>query len=189
MGVVVKVGGVGYIVFSVIGLDFVIYVNMLKLEFKKLMVLDVEVVKKFFKDVGWIVQNGNFCKDGKEYLFQLIICNDNLVEMVIMLIVVFQWKDNLGINVKFILLFKEVFDFVQVMGEYDMLLWMINVVGGVFNVYMMYMQMKNYKFGDKKVDGNYGCWKCFKEVDEVIVNFLKVLQDDIKEIICCCQIL
>lgn len=119
MGVVAKAGGVGYTVPSVTGLDPVIYANMLKPEFKKPMAPDVEAAKKFLKDAGWTVQNGNLCKDGKEYPLQLTIRNDNPVEMATMPIVVSQWKDNLGINVKFTPLPKEVFDPAQAMGEYD----------------------------------------------------------------------
>lgn len=104
-------------------------------------------------------------------------------------IVVSQWKDNLGINVKFTPLPKEVFDPAQAMGEYDMSLWTTNAAGGAFNAYTMYMQTKNYKLGDKKADGNYGRWKCSKEADEAIANLPKVPQDDIKEITRRCQIL
>ena len=182
MGVVAKAGGVGYTVPSVTGLDPVIYANMLKPEFKKPMAPDVEAAKKFLKDAGWTVQNGNLCKDGKEYPLQLTIRNDNPVEMATMPIVVSQWKDNLGINVKFTPLPKEVFDPAQAMGEYDMSLWTTNAAGGAFNAYTMYMQTKNYKLGDKKADGNYGRWKCSKEADEAIANLPKVPQDDIKEI-------
>ena len=96
MGVVAKAGGVGYTVPSVTGLDPVIYANMLKPEFKKPMAPDVEAAKKFLKDAGWTVQNGNLCKDRKEYPLQLTIRNDNPVEMATMPIVVSQWKDNLG---------------------------------------------------------------------------------------------
>lgn len=186
MGVVAKAGGVGY---TVTGLDPVIYANMLKPEFKKPMAPDVEAAKKFLKDAGWTVQNGNLCKDGKEYPLQLTIRNDNPVEMATMPIVVSQWKDNLGINVKFTPLPKEVFDPAQAMGEYDMSLWTTNAAGGAFNAYTMYMQTKNYKLGDKKADGNYGRWKCSKEADEAIANLPKVPQDDIKEITRRCQIL
>lgn len=189
MGVVAKAGGVGYTVPSVTGLDPVIYANMLKPEFKKPMAPDVEAAKKFLKDAGWTVQNGNLCKDGKEYPLQLTIRNDNPVEMATMPIVVSQWKDNLGINVKFTPLPKEVFDPAQAMGEYDMSLWTTNAAGGAFNAYTMYMQTKNYKLGDKKADGNYGRWKCSKEADEAIANLPKVPQDDIKEITRRCQIL
>ena len=182
MGVVAKAGGVGYTVPSVTGLDPVIYANMLKPEFKKPMAPDVEAAKKFLKDAGWTVQNGNLCKDGKEYPLQLTIRNDNPVEMATMPIVVSQWKDNLGINVKFTPMPKEVFDPAQAMGEYDMSLWTTNAAGGAFNAYTMYMQTKNYKLGDKKADGNYGRWKCSKEADEAIANLPKVPQDDIKEI-------
>lgn len=170
MGVVAKAGGVGYTVPSVTGLDPVIYANMLKPEFKKPMAPDVEAAKKFLKDAGWTVQNGNLCKDGKEYPLQLTIRNDNPVEMATMPIVVSQWKDNLGINVKFTPLPKEVFDPAQAMGEYDMSLWTTNAAGGAFNAYTMYMQTKNYKLGDKKADGNYGRWKCSKEADEAIAD-------------------
>ena len=189
MGVVAKAGGVGYTVPSVTGLDPVIYANMLKPEFKKPMAPDVEAAKKFLKDAGWTVQNGNLCKDGKEYPLQLTIRNDNPVEMATMPIVVSQWKDNLGINVKFTPLPKEVFDPAQAMGEYDMSLWTTNAAGGAVNAYTMYMQTKNYKLGDKKADGNYGRWKCSKEADEAIANLPKVPQDDIKEITRRCQIL
>lgn len=189
MEVVAKAGGIGYPVPSVTGLDPVIYESMLKSEYKDAMKADVEAAKKALADAGWEVKNGNLVKDGKEYPLQLAIQNDTPVEMATMPIVVDQWKKNLGLNVKFTPLPKEVFGPAQAKGDYHMSLWTTNAAGGAFNAFTMYMHSKLYKLGDEKADGNYGRFKLPDEANKALMELLTIPSEKVDEVTKRCQIL
>lgn len=189
MDIVAKAGGIGYTVPSVTGLDPVIYASMLKQEFAESMKPNVEEAKKYLADAGWTVEGGKLTKDGKSYALQLAIQNDNAVEMSTMPIVVSQWKDSLGIDVKFLPLPKEVFGPAQSKGEYSLSLWTTNAAGGTFNAFTMYMHSKIYKLGDEKADGNYGRWRMSDEANDALMQLMAIPSDNIPEVTARSQIL
>ena len=189
MGVVAKAARIGYTVPSVTGLDPVIYESMLAAEYKDSLKPDFEAAKKKLADAGWTVQNGNLAKDGKEYPLKLHIQNDNPAEMSTMPIVIDQWKKNLGVNVTFTPLPKEVFTPLQAKGECDMSLWTTNAAGGAFQAYTMYMHTKVYKLGNEKADGNYGRWKMPDAANQALMSITRTPADQADQITKHCQVI
>lgn len=189
MTIVSDAAGIGYTVPSVTGLDPVIYKSMLKEEFKDSLAADIEGAKKMLSDAGWTVSNGNLSKDGTEYPLKLHIQNDNAAEMATMPIVVDQWKKNLGIDVAFTPLPKEVFGPMQAKGECLLSLWTTNAAGGAFQAYTMYMHTKVYEVGDEKADGNYGRWQMPDAANEALMKITQTPADQTDQITEYCQVI
>ena len=189
MGIVATAGRVGYTVPSVTGLDPIIYASMLKPEYKDALQPNIEAAKKALEDAGWTVQNGNLTKDGKEYPLMLHIQNDNPIEMSTMPIVVDQWKKNLGVDILFTPLPKEVFGPMQAKGECMLSLWTTNAAGGAFQAFTMYMHTKIYDIGNDKADGNYGRWKMPDEANDAIMGITRTPADQTDKITEYCQVL
>ncbi|WP_058235600.1 ABC transporter substrate-binding protein [Devriesea agamarum] len=188
MNIVAKAGGIDYTVPSITGLDPVIYKDMLLPEYQKPLTPDVEQAKKELKDAGWTIENGNLVKDGKSYPLQLHISNDNAVEMATMPVVCDQWKKNLGLDIKFTPLPKEVYGPAQSKGDYDLGLWTTNAAGGAFQAFAMYRLTKFYQVGDEKADGNYGRWKTPEAVSNAILEMMNTPLEDTKKLAELCQI-
>lgn len=172
---VATAAGIGYTLPNVAGVDPIMNKSLQKPEFNEPIAMDLDQAKADLAASGWTVNaSGNLEKGGKEHPLSIQVQNDNATDMVTVPILVAQWKEHLGLAVKFDPKPKDVMDTILSSGDFDLVVTGVNYPGTPWTNYTMYDQPVT-KPGKKGTNGNWGRWTWSPEAEKSMAILVSTL--------------
>lgn len=173
-----KAMGTGYPVPTITGMDHDLYQGWILPQYDKQLTQNVAAAKQALSAGGWTVKGGNLTKGGKSYPLSIMVNLGSPDHVLVVPMMIAQWKAALGLEVKQIGKADQVFKTDKIAHKFQMSFWNTNLGGSPVNCFMAYSWQNLGKKEQEADYGNPGLWKAPKSANDALVTMGKTDPSD-----------
>lgn len=168
-----KAMGTGYPTPTITGMDHDLYAGWILPEYDKPLTQDIGAAKKALSDGNWTIEGGNLTKDGKSYPLSMWVDLGNADHVLVVPMMIAQWKAALGLEVKQVGKADTTFQRDMLTHKWQLSFWNTNLGGSPVNCFMAYSWQNLGPTQQKAGYGNPGLWKAPKTTNDALVTMGK----------------